>query len=298
MVTFSGLLNALDGVAAQEGRMLCLTTNHVDRLDQALIRPGRVDVRVSFGKATQSQARELFIKFYPHAAPTIHPLEEPVQSEKTKELPDSSLVNGSAVSPEDPLLSTLPYGAELTPKETEALAEKFAQAIPDDEFSIAQLQGFLMGYKKTPELAVERIEEFIQVTRAAEASAAAARESAAAAKAAAKAAKAAKASAKNGADNSTKTDDASESEADEPASVPDRKLPLAPLQGLLAGLGGTLELAVEANKPATPVVDDPAKTVADSTSKSVVDDLAKAAVNGPTKTVADDTDKIVVETTN
>jgi chaperone BCS1 len=39
-ITFSGLLNAIDGVAAQEGRLLCLTTNHVDRLDPALIRPG------------------------------------------------------------------------------------------------------------------------------------------------------------------------------------------------------------------------------------------------------------------
>ena len=39
-ITFSGLLNAIDGVAAQEGRLLCLTTNRVDRLDPALIRPG------------------------------------------------------------------------------------------------------------------------------------------------------------------------------------------------------------------------------------------------------------------
>ncbi|ORX58709.1 hypothetical protein DM01DRAFT_1333330 [Hesseltinella vesiculosa] len=65
-VTFSGLLNSIDGVAAQEGRILCMTTNHIDRLDDALIRPGRIDVRVHFGNATQPQARELFVKFYPH----------------------------------------------------------------------------------------------------------------------------------------------------------------------------------------------------------------------------------------
>jgi chaperone BCS1 len=37
-VTFSGLLNALDGVAATEGRVMFMTTNHIERLDAALIR--------------------------------------------------------------------------------------------------------------------------------------------------------------------------------------------------------------------------------------------------------------------
>ena len=37
-VTFSGLLNALDGVAATEGRVTFMTTNHLNRLDPALIR--------------------------------------------------------------------------------------------------------------------------------------------------------------------------------------------------------------------------------------------------------------------
>lgn len=40
-LTFSGLLNALDGVAASEGRLVFMTTNHLNRLDPALIRPGR-----------------------------------------------------------------------------------------------------------------------------------------------------------------------------------------------------------------------------------------------------------------
>lgn len=39
-LTFSGLLNALDGVASTEARIVFMTTNHVDRLDPAPIRPG------------------------------------------------------------------------------------------------------------------------------------------------------------------------------------------------------------------------------------------------------------------
>lgn len=38
--SFGGLLQALDGVMAQEGRMVFFTTNHMEKLDEALIRPG------------------------------------------------------------------------------------------------------------------------------------------------------------------------------------------------------------------------------------------------------------------
>ena len=64
-VTFSGLLNALDGVAAGEERILFMTTNHLDRLDPALIRPGRVDVIHEVGHASVSQCRRMFLKFFP-----------------------------------------------------------------------------------------------------------------------------------------------------------------------------------------------------------------------------------------
>eukprot|EP00688_Stachyamoeba_lipophora_P001824 EW711936.1.p1 GENE.EW711936.1~~EW711936.1.p1 ORF type:complete len:103 (+),score=24.88 EW711936.1:197-505(+) len=38
-LSLSGLLNAIDGVCAQEGRIFICTTNHLDRLPDALIRP-------------------------------------------------------------------------------------------------------------------------------------------------------------------------------------------------------------------------------------------------------------------
>lgn len=63
-VTFSGLLNALDGVASAEERLLFLTTNHVDRLDEALIRPGRVDMSIRLGEASRWQIERLWDRFY------------------------------------------------------------------------------------------------------------------------------------------------------------------------------------------------------------------------------------------
>lgn len=66
-ISFSGLLNALDGVGAQEGRIVVLTTNHRERLDAALIRPGRIDVEVELGNASASQLRTLFLRFHADA---------------------------------------------------------------------------------------------------------------------------------------------------------------------------------------------------------------------------------------
>ena len=63
-VTMSGLLNALDGVASAEERILFLTTNHVERLDAALVRPGRVDMTVRLGNATTYQIEQLWTRFY------------------------------------------------------------------------------------------------------------------------------------------------------------------------------------------------------------------------------------------
>jgi chaperone BCS1 len=66
-VSFSGLLNALDGVAAQEGRIVFLTTNHKTLLDAAMIRPGRIDVTYELGLASRKQVRALFLRFHPDA---------------------------------------------------------------------------------------------------------------------------------------------------------------------------------------------------------------------------------------
>lgn len=63
-VTFSGLLNALDGVASGESRIIFMTTNHLERLDPALIRPGRVDMICELGDAEPKQVRELLVRFY------------------------------------------------------------------------------------------------------------------------------------------------------------------------------------------------------------------------------------------
>ncbi|QLG72077.1 hypothetical protein HG535_0C04310 [Zygotorulaspora mrakii] len=64
-VTFSGLLNALDGVTSSEETITFMTTNHPEKLDPAILRPGRVDYKVFIGNATPYQIEQMFLKFYP-----------------------------------------------------------------------------------------------------------------------------------------------------------------------------------------------------------------------------------------
>lgn len=64
-ITFSGLLNALDGVASPEGLVTIMTTNHPEKLDPALIRPGRIDQVMEFKGATEEQVRAIFKRFKP-----------------------------------------------------------------------------------------------------------------------------------------------------------------------------------------------------------------------------------------
>jgi mitochondrial chaperone BCS1 len=55
-------------VASAEGRILFMTTNYVDKLDSALIRPGRVDTRQYIGYASESQVERMFRRFYRNAS--------------------------------------------------------------------------------------------------------------------------------------------------------------------------------------------------------------------------------------
>lgn len=59
-VTLSDLLNVVDGVSSQEGQVLIMTTNHIEHLDEALIRPERADKKVHFKLADSKFSAQLF----------------------------------------------------------------------------------------------------------------------------------------------------------------------------------------------------------------------------------------------
>jgi mitochondrial chaperone BCS1 len=64
-LSFSALLNTLDGAGAVEGSITILTTNHRSQLDPALIRPGRCDREFELGYLTRASCAKMFGCFFP-----------------------------------------------------------------------------------------------------------------------------------------------------------------------------------------------------------------------------------------
>lgn len=67
-VTLSGLLNVLDGFSAPDNVLFVMTTNSVDALDPALLRPGRIDYKLYMGEASEQQKVDLYRRFFPSAS--------------------------------------------------------------------------------------------------------------------------------------------------------------------------------------------------------------------------------------
>lgn len=140
-VSLSGLLNAIDGVAAPEGHILIMTTNKPDKLDEALVRSGRISVRVKFESATKGQAKDIFMRMF-----------GPDGGFKGEEARRKILWEKKEGSEEKKTDDT------IMEEDLMILATKFADQIPEHEFSPADLQDYLLMRKKEPERAVEEVE--------------------------------------------------------------------------------------------------------------------------------------------
>lgn len=170
------------------------TTNHLERLDPALSRPGRMDVWVEFKNASKWQAELLFRNFFPSTDEDNEILEGELEGIELPDVPSSPSGGSTSASsglfsfpssfssptassmslptePTSPGVSTPPRGRKAS-KATAAealkhqsylpppadediahsavpldgvtlskLAKKFADSIPDEEFSVAALQG-------------------------------------------------------------------------------------------------------------------------------------------------------------
>ncbi|KAI6784921.1 putative mitochondrial chaperone [Emericellopsis cladophorae] len=151
-ISLSGLLNAIDGVASHEGRVLILTTNKPEDLDEALVRPGRVDRQVAFTNASSAQAEELFQRMY-ESRRSRQQLVKGAQKAK------STVEKGIG-----PYLVDADDGGPLTPEELKRIASEFGQLVPEQVFSPAEIQGFLLKRKKDPRKALEEAVSWIEVT--------------------------------------------------------------------------------------------------------------------------------------
>ncbi|KAJ7083014.1 P-loop containing nucleoside triphosphate hydrolase protein [Mycena epipterygia] len=209
-VTLSGLLNMIDGIGSEEGKLFFATTNYVDRLDPALMRPGRIDRRIRYTLATGAQARRLFERLFKDAevdmgsrtssafageemtepdvpsAETGEPQLEPQRVDPAPEKINSSTLSPpSGVCPEraesvfpsaspvplaeapaTPDLSSPPPPRTLSDAELAKLAQQFASAMRDYEFSPAELQGYLLSNRECPVAAAAEMGAWVARQRA------------------------------------------------------------------------------------------------------------------------------------
>lgn len=156
-ISLSGLLNAIDGVATHEGRVLVMTTNHPEKLDDALIRPGRVDMQVEFSLATHEQMRDIFIRMYSpdEDNQSSQPIRRRVTNNVHKQSKLNGAANGESIKPKLPVSVSLPA---LSKDELCHMADKFANLMPEGRLSPAEVQNFLLTRKKEPERALEEVE--------------------------------------------------------------------------------------------------------------------------------------------
>lgn len=60
----ANLLNALDGVGAPSNTIYIFTTNHIEKLDPALIRPGRIDLKLDIGGVCQETLDQFLMEHF------------------------------------------------------------------------------------------------------------------------------------------------------------------------------------------------------------------------------------------
>jgi SpoVK/Ycf46/Vps4 family AAA+-type ATPase len=77
-LNLSFLLNLLDGVLETPGRIIIMTSNHPEKLDKALIRPGRIDIEIEFKKLRYPHIAQIYKKWYGKKLEDIY----------TEEIPD------------------------------------------------------------------------------------------------------------------------------------------------------------------------------------------------------------------
>ena len=141
-LSLSALLNVIDGIGSQEGRILIMTTNHITRLDEALIRPGRVDKKVELGLADNTMTADLFCLVF-------KPVQEDVALPQDAQSGDNTKVHEAAVSQREEA------------ERVEQLAKEFAGNVPELKFSPAEIFSFLLEHRKSPEEAIGNVEKLI-----------------------------------------------------------------------------------------------------------------------------------------
>ena len=66
---FGNMINALDGILSAEGRIIVMTTNHIEKFSDVFRRPGRINLEMEIGYVTPEVFRQYVADFYHRQLP-------------------------------------------------------------------------------------------------------------------------------------------------------------------------------------------------------------------------------------
>lgn len=110
LASLSDILNAIDGIHTTHGRILIATTNHIDKLDPALIREGRFDLKLKIDHADQHVVEQFIERFFPdEKLPEGTTLQEKLSSAKIQSMVLRNLNNFSGfikgITKDEPIIT-------------------------------------------------------------------------------------------------------------------------------------------------------------------------------------------------
>jgi chaperone BCS1 len=161
-VTLSGLLNVIDGVGAREGRILIMTSNCPEKLDDALLRPGRVDMKVEFTNCSREQIVDMFTRMFStdRDAQDSEPKRAPRLAKRSDE---GNTQFRELLAQKQPHLTDI---ETVDAEKVAHMAEQFGDLVPEYQFSPAELQGYMLVRRHQPSKALADIEDWCAATLA------------------------------------------------------------------------------------------------------------------------------------
>ncbi|KAK7990367.1 BCS1-like ATPase [Apiospora arundinis] len=169
------VLNVLDGVSSDEGRVVLMTTNRLDALDEALIRPGRIDLTIHCPLASAKVAQDMFYRFFgpDDESTAANSFEKKGNITKEQQAKIAHNDDGSSTTsssrtkkpPSPPTTPALPRPqVQLERSEALELAKRFGEIMGGVLLSPAAIQGYCLQIRQDPVGGVEKASEWKEKT--------------------------------------------------------------------------------------------------------------------------------------
>jgi chaperone BCS1 len=107
VLTYEFILSELSGVTSVSDRVIIATTNHMEKIPPALLRPGRFDIKLHLDLFNQSEIVELLGKLYKLTAEQEEVLRKSKDAFKEGQYSPADIINKSCIYTFDEIVMIL-----------------------------------------------------------------------------------------------------------------------------------------------------------------------------------------------